>query len=250
MDLGLSDRVAVVTAASRGLGRAAVEALAQEGCNIVMCARQPGPLEEEAERVRALGVDVVPLVLDVASPTAPLQIMESALKEFGRLDVLVGNIGGPPSGDPLTFRSDEVVSAVSNGILSQVHLVRAAVPLMRSSGWGRICLIASTGVREPLPGHSLSAFRSGLWSWAKSISHELAGDGITINMACAGLHRTDRMSEPGFSVGAVERDSARKALVGDPRDFGGLVAFLCSERARWINGVALNVDGGNTLALL
>jgi 3-oxoacyl-[acyl-carrier protein] reductase len=250
MDLGLNGRVAVVTAASRGLGRAAAEALAREGCNIVMCARQLGPLEVEAERIRALGVDVVPLVLDVASPTAPDQIMDSALNELGRLDVLVGNIGGPRSGNPFGFTPEEVDSAVSNGILSQVHIVRAAIPLMRSSGWGRICLIASTGVREPLPGHSLSAFRSGLWAWAKSISHELVGDGITINMACAGLHSTDRMSEPGFSIEAVENASSRTALVGDPEDFGGLVAFLCSERARWINGVALNIDGGNTLALL
>jgi 3-oxoacyl-[acyl-carrier protein] reductase len=250
MDLGLNGRVAVVTAASRGLGRAAAEALAREGCNIVMCARQPGPLEDEAERIRLLGVEVVPLVLDVASPAAADQIVASALNEFGSLDILIGNIGGPPSGDPFGFHAEQVDSAVRNGILSQVHIVRAAIRPMRSSGWGRICLIASTGVREPLPGHSLSAFRSGLWAWAKSISHDLIADGITINMACAGLHRTDRMSEPGFSIEAVEQASSRTALVGDPEDFGGLVAFLCSERARWINGVALNVDGGNTLALL
>lgn len=134
------------------------------------------------------------------------------------------------------------------GILSQVRLVMAAAPVMREAGWGRICLIASTGVHEPLPGHSLSAFRAGLWGWAKSVSHDLIKDGVTINMTCPGMHRTDRLYEPGFAP--ADATGARSNMIGDPADFGGLVAFLCSDRARWINGVAVNVDGGTTLAFL
>ena len=250
MDLGIAGRVAIVTASSRGLGRAAALALAGEGCNLVVCSRGGAALRETTDQLLALGVQAAAVELDLADEDAAQSLVDAAIDRFGRLDILLANIGGPPSGDPFDLPEAAYKSTIENNVLSQVRLVRAAVAAMRENQWGRICLVTSTGLREPLPGHGLSAFRLGLWGWAKSVSHELISQGITINAVCPGLHRTERLKEPGFTAGAISKFSHLAGSIGEPEDFGAVVAFLCSERARWLNGVALNVDGGTTLAAL
>lgn len=236
MDLGLRDRVAVVSAASKGLGRATAEALAAEGAKVVLNARNAAALEEVAA-----GMDhalVVPG--DITDPALPALLVEAAVEEWGRLDIVVGNAGGPPPGSALDVTDEQLLRAFEANCLASIRLARAAVPHLREGGWGRICFIASSSVREPIPTLALSnVARTALWAWTKTAARDLARDGITVNLACPGLHATDRMKELGAS-----------GRMGDPADFGKVVAFLCSEPANAVTGIAMGVDGGAVAGLL
>ena len=236
MDLGIGGRVALVTASSAGLGRAAAEALAGEGAKVVVSARGRDRLEETAAAIRSRGSAVLAVPADVAAPEVPGQLVSAALEAFGRLDIVVANAGGPPAGRALDIEDDGVRAAVEANALSSIRLVRAAVPHMRAQGWGRICCISSYSVVRPLPNLALSNLaRTGLLAWARTAAADLAaeGSGITLNLACPGPHATDRMVELGGSGGPM----------GDPADFGRVVAFLCSEPAAFVNGAAVVVDG-------
>jgi 3-oxoacyl-[acyl-carrier protein] reductase len=239
MDLGIAGKVALVTAASKGLGRASAAALRAEGTDVVICARGPEALEET---VAALGGSdhVVGLVEDVTDPGAPARLVAATVQHYGRLDILVANAGGPPPGHALDVTDSQIEAAVNANLLSSVRLIREALPHMRAGGWGRVCCIASYSVKQPIPTLALSNLaRTGLWAWAKTASQDIAGSGITINLACPGAHATDRMKQLGGD-----------GPMGDPAQFGKTVAFLCSEAAAFINGVALQVDGGATSGLL
>jgi 3-oxoacyl-[acyl-carrier protein] reductase len=202
VDLGLQGRVALVTASSKGLGRASAQALSEEGAKLVLCARDRQALEEAA----------------AAMP------------------------GGPPPARALEVTDDAVLAAIDANLLTSIRLVRAAVPHMRAAGWGRICLIASISVKQPIPTLALSnTARTGLWAWAKTAAADLADDGITLNLACPGTHATERMRQLG---------GLGDGWVGDPADFGKVVCFLCSDQARFVSGAALQVDGAATLGLL
>jgi 3-oxoacyl-[acyl-carrier protein] reductase len=240
LDLGINGRAALVTAASRGLGRASALALAADGCNVAICGRTAATLAGTEAELSALGVDVLALEMDVGEPRAAEALVAATVERFGRLDILIGNTGGPATGPALSLSEEELRDALDVHVLRMTALVRAAVPHMQSRRWGRICLITATGVREPLPGHALSATaRTALWAWAKAASHALIADGITINTLCPGAHDTDRMKEIDFP-----------GPRGDPSDFGKLAAMLCSQPAGFLTGAAVNVDGGSTLALL
>jgi 3-oxoacyl-[acyl-carrier protein] reductase len=239
MDLGIAGKVALVTAASKGLGRASAAALRAEGADLVICARGSRALEEA---VAALGGSehVVALVEDVTEPTAPARLVAATVERYGRLDILVANAGGPPPGRALDVTDDQIEAAVNANLLTSVRLVREALPHMRAGGWGRVCCITSYSVKQPIPTLALSNLaRTGLWAWAKTASEDVAGSGITINLACPGAHATDRMRQLGGD-----------GPMGDPVQFGKTVAFLCSEPAAFINGTALQIDGGATLGLL
>jgi len=241
MDLGLSGRVALVTAASRGLGRAAALALAAEGAKVTVCARGEDGLRATEHELSGIG-EVLALVEDVTDPEAPERLVTATVERFGRLDVLVANAGGPPPGRALEVDDDAFWAALEANLLTSIRLCREAVPHMRESGWGRICLIASWAVKQPIPGLALSnTSRAGLWAWAKTAAADLFGDGITLNLACPGYHATERVTAIG-----VPDDLP----LGDPADFGRVVAFLCSEPARFLSGVALQVDGARTAGLL
>jgi 3-oxoacyl-[acyl-carrier protein] reductase len=241
MDLGLAGRVALVTAASKGLGRGAAEALAAEGASLVICARGDEALQSAAKALEEKGVDVLAIAADVTAPDAPESLVAATLERFGRIDVVVGNSGGPPARRALEVTDDEVRSAVEGNFLTHVRLVRAALPHLQAQRWGRICLIASYSIVQPLPTIALSnAARTGLWAWAKTAARDLAESGVTLNLACPGRHYTERHRELGGS---------HEGLIGDPADFGKVVAFLCSAPAAFVNGAALVVDGGETLAL-
>jgi 3-oxoacyl-[acyl-carrier protein] reductase len=236
MDLGLHDRVAVVTAASKGLGRAAAETLAAEGVKVVLNSRNEAALEAVAA-----GMDEA-LVFpgDITDPALPARLVQAAIERWGRVDIVVGNAGGPPAGRALEVDDEQILAAVNANMLASVRLARAAVPHMRTAGWGRVCFIASASVRQPLRDLALSnVSRTGLWAWVKTAAQDLAEEGITVNLACPGLHATDRLLERGTT-----------GRTGSPDDFGKVVAFLCSEPANFVNGIAMGIDGGAVVGLL
>jgi 3-oxoacyl-[acyl-carrier protein] reductase len=239
VELGLDGRVALVTGSSKGLGRASALALGQEGAKVVLSARDQATLSEAAA---AMPGEALALPADVTDPEAPARLVEAAVERFGGLHVLVANAGGPPPGRALEVTDDELQAALNANLLASVRLVRAAIPHMRAAGWGRICLITSISVKQPIPTLALSnTARAGLWAWAKTAAADLAGDGITLNLACPGTHATERLRQTGGSGGGP---------VGDPADFGKVVCFLCSDPARFVSGAALQVDGAATLGLL
>lgn len=237
MDLGLDGKVALVTAASKGLGRGAALALAREGARVVICARDPERLKATAAELPG---EVLAIPADVTQPDAPQRLVDAAVERFGALHILVANAGGPPQARALEVNDDQMLEAVNANLLTSIRLVQAAVPPMRAAGWGRICLLTSSFVKQPSPTLSYSnTARTGLWAWAKTAAQDLIDDGITLNLACPGLHATDRTKELGV-----------EGTMGDPEDFGAVVAFLCSQPAGFVSGAALQVDGARTLGLL
>jgi 3-oxoacyl-[acyl-carrier protein] reductase len=236
MDIGLKGRVAVVTAASKGLGRATAEALAAEGAKVVLNARNAGVLEELAATMD----DAVVVAGDITDAALPAQLVDAAVARWGRVDIVVGNAGGPPTGRALDVTDEQILDAVNANTLASIRLARAALPHMLTQQWGRICFIASASVRQPIPDLALSNMaRTALWAWTKTAAQDLAADGITVNLAAPGLHATDRLIERGVT-----------GRTGDPADFGKIVAFLCSEPARFISGTAVGVDGAAVTGLL
>ena len=170
----------------------------------------------------------------------PMHLVEAAVERFGALHILVANAGGPPPGRALEVDDAAIEAAVNANLLTSVRLVREAVPYMRAAGWGRICCIASYSVKEPIPTLALSnTARTGLWAWAKTAAADLFPDGITLNLACPGAHATERMKQLGGG-----------GPLGDPADFGRVVAFMCSEPASFLSGTAVQVDGTATRGLL
>lgn len=244
MDLGISGKVALVTASSKGLGRASALALAQEGCRLVICARGEEALGEAATAVSDAGGEVLAIVDDVTDPEAPARLVAATVEEYGTIDIVVGNAGGPPPGRAMDVTDEGIEAAVNANLTTSVRLAREAVPHMRANGWGRICFITSASVKQPIPTLALSnTARTGLWAWAKTAAGDLFDDGITVNLACPGSHNTDRMKQ-------LVESGAFSGPLGDPADFGKLVAFLCSDAAKFISGVAVQVDGARTVGLL
>ena len=237
MDLGIAGKAALVTGASRGLGFGAARALAEEGCRVAVCARDPEMLERAAAELPG---EILALPADVTHAEAPATLVSATLERFGRLDVLVANAGGPPPSRALDVEDEVLADALNANLVTSIRLVREAVPHMRPTGWGRIVLITSWGVKQPIPTLAYSnTARTGLWAWAKTAAADLIDDGITLNLACPGPHATDRARELGLS-----------GRMGDPADFGRVVAFLCSEHAGFVSGAALQVDGAGTVGLL
>ncbi len=232
--------MALVTAASAGLGRAVAQALGAEGAAVVISSRGRAPLEQTAEQLRQQGVEVLAVAADVTEARTPERLVSAALDRFGRLDIVVANAGGPPPGRSLEVDDDAVRAAVEANLLTSVRLVRSALPHMRAARWGRICCVTSYSVVRPVPALALSNLaRTGLWAWARTAAADLAAEssGITLNLVCPGPHATQRMIDLGGSAAMP---------MGDPADFGRVVAFLCSEPASFINGAAIVVDGAQS----
>ena len=244
MDLGIAGRTALVTASSKGLGLATAVALAAEGVNVTVCGRRGDVLAQAAATVAAAagdsGAGVHAVVVDVTERDAPTRLVAETVERFGGLQILVANAGGPPTGRALDLDDEAIMAAVNANLLSTVRLVRETLPHQRMAGWGRIVALTSFTVKQPLPNLALSNLaRTGLWAWAKTAAGDLRGSGITLNLACPGPHATDRML--GLGGAAAE--------LGDPGDFGRVVAFLCSAAAAFITGSAVVVDGGAVLGL-
>lgn len=248
MELGLRGRTALVCGASSGLGLASAESLAGEGANVVMLARRGDQLEREAERIggRAVAGDV----RDAADLERAVQ---AAVDAFGGLDIVVPNSGGPPAARASELTPETVQSAVDLLLLPVVRLVNLALPHLRASGQGRIVLIASLAVREPIPNLALTnAVRPGVVGYMKSLASELGSQGITVNSVAPGRLATPRMQELYGAGGPPAGEVAQIPVgrLGEPSELGDLVAFLCSSRASYITGTLIQVDGGLSRSLL
>jgi 3-oxoacyl-[acyl-carrier protein] reductase len=242
VDLGIAGRVALVTASSKGLGRASAEALAAEGVKVVLCARGREALEATAEGIRSAGGEVLAVPADVTEPDQPARLVAAAVEAYGKLDIVVANAGGPPPASALDVDDAGLDSALNANLRTSIRLAQAAVPHMRAAGWGRLCFVASVSVRQPIGNLALSnVARTGLWAWAKTAAQDLRDTGITVNLACPGSHATDRMKALSH---------AADVRMGDPADFGKVVAFLCSEPASFVSGIAMGVDGAAVAGLL
>ncbi len=247
MDLGLRGRTAIVCGASAGIGLASAEALAAEGANVAMLARGRESLEREAERLGALAVRG-----DVANPRHLERLVEQTLAAFGGVDVLVLNSGGPPRARALDVTDEQVEDAVGLLLLSAVRLVRLCRPHLVASGHGRVIAITSSAVKEPLDNLALSnAIRPGLTGWLKTVARELGPVAVTVNAVAPGRIDTDRLKEV-YPEGPSESDLAAIPLrrLGTPRELGDVVCFLASDRAAYVTGATIAVDGGLTRGLL
>jgi 3-oxoacyl-[acyl-carrier protein] reductase len=247
MDLGLKDRTAIVCGASSGMGRAIAEALAAEGANVAMFARRREALEREAERIGALAVRG-----DLRDPSHLARLVERTVDAFGGIDILVNNGGGPPRGSALEVSDEDLESAVELLLLSAVRLTQLCLPYLGKSGRGRIINIESSSVREPVDNLVLSnAVRPGVVGWAKTLAREVGPNAITVNTIAPGQIDTERLQEvypEGPSPADLDRIPLRR--LGDPREIASVVCFLASERAAYVTGTVIPVDGGLTRSLL
>jgi len=248
MDLGLEGRTAIVCGASSGLGLACAEALAEEGASVVMFARRRELLEREAARIGGHAV-----AGDMREPADIERAVAAAVDTFGGIDILVPNSGGPPASRAAEITADEVQDAVSLLLLPVVRLVQLALRHLMKSDQGRIVLISSLAVREPVLNLALTnAVRPGVVGYMKSLANDLGPQGITVNSVAPGRLATARMTELYGEEGPPAEELERIPIgrLGEPRELGDLVAFLCSSRASYISGAHIPVDGGVYRGLL
>ena len=247
MESGLRGRTAIVCGASAGIGLGCAEALAAEGANVVMFARRLDVLEREAERLGA-----VPVAGDVRNGGDLERLVATAVDRFGGVDVVVLNSGGPPRTRSFEFTDEQLEDAVDLLLLSSIRLVRLALPHLEASGRGRVIAITSSAVKEPIESLALSsAIRPGLVGWLKTASRELGPKGITVNSVAPGRIDTERIKEV-YPDGPSEKDLETIPLrrLGTAREVGDVVCFLASDRASYVTGAALGVDGGLPRGLL
>lgn len=263
MDLGLSGRRALVCGASSGLGRAIARELAAEGARVVVVSRTQDRIARAAQEIaEETGAEVQALTADLSTDDGPRFAVEHATERLGGLDILVTNTGGPSSG-PFEDHSPETWRRTYDALLhSVVELTRAVLPTMRAQRWGRIVNVTSISVKQPVAGLILSnTFRAGVTGFARTIANEAAADGITVNNVLPGYTRTDRLIElaaagaarAGTDAEAVQeswRSQVPAGRLGEPDELAALTAFLCSNRAGYITGQSIAVDGGWIKSLL
>jgi 3-oxoacyl-[acyl-carrier protein] reductase len=259
MDLGLKGKAALVTAASKGMGKACALGLAAEGARVMMCARGDQDLKTAADEVRAkTGAEVLAMRADVTKAADVTALVARTTEAFGAVDILVANCGGPPRGGLADMTDEQWFGAFEVSLLSVVRLIREVVPSMRQRKWGRILTIQSVSVKQPVEGLLLSnAVRPGVAGLVKTLSADLGKDNILINTVCPGRIMTDRFLGGAKQAGLpteeyVKKSSAEIPLrrIGSPEEFANVVVFLASERASYITGVTLQVDGGLVRGIL
>jgi 3-oxoacyl-[acyl-carrier protein] reductase len=257
MDLGISGRVAVVAAASRGLGFAAARTLAEEGARIGICSRDKVGIDAAAEKIRtATGAEVASFGADLAKPEEAAGFIKSVAERFGRLDILVTNAGGPPPGGVEELEREAVERGFRLTLLSAITMIKTAIPYMKQNAWGRIVNIVSVTVKQPEVTLLMSnTMRSALVGFSKSISMELARDNILINNVAPGYTRTERLTELAGDLAKRRNSTASDVFkewerhipmgrLGDPAELANVITFLASEAASYVTGVTIQVDGG------
>lgn len=263
MDLGLRGKVALVAAASKGLGRAVAHELAAEGAALAICSRDADAIAEAGRDIAAAtGADVLAQAADVSDPAAIAALVDAALARFGRVDILLTNSGGPPSGRFEALDAAAWQRAAELTLFAPVELARRVLPGMKSRGWGRILNVTSIAVKQPIDNLMLSnSLRAAVTGWARTLANEVAPHGITVNNLMPGYTRTERVDELAGVIARREGITPEQATarwereipmgrLGDVREFAALAAFLASERASYITGTSIPVDGGWIKALL
>jgi 3-oxoacyl-[acyl-carrier protein] reductase len=263
VDLGLRGKVALVAASSKGLGRAVAHELAAEGASLALCARNEAALESTRREIAdETGAETISIAADVATTEGVEQVTRAALNRFGQVDILVINAGGPPAG---TFDKHDWAAwqgAVDLTLRSAVELTRGVLPGMRARHWGRIVAINSIAAKQPVDNLMLSnSIRAAVTGFLRTLANEVATDGVTVNTILPGYTRTERVEhltdfnaqKEGVDrkeiLGRLEREIPMRRL-GEPREFGAMAAFLCSDRASYITGQSIAVDGGWIKGLL
>ncbi len=257
MDLGLKTRVALVAASSQGLGKAVALGLAREGADLALCARSEKGLQAAADEIRSqTGSDILVRALDVTNHEQVQQFVADVMEEFGRLDICVANAGGPPSKSFAETTIDDWRKAADLNLMSTVYLAKETLPIMQQRRWGRFIAITSVTVKQPVEGLILSnSIRSGVNGLIKTLANEYGPYNVLVNNVCPGFTATARLMElaetlaarDGVEVAEIEGRWARQSplgRVGQPEEFANLVVFLASDRASYITGASIPVDGG------
>ena len=257
MELGLKRKVALVAASSRGLGRAVAEELANEGVNLVLCARgQEGLDKVKTDIIDAAGVKVIAVAANLTEAEELNRVVDTGLEEFGQIDILVTNTGGPPAGMFESLTQVQWQEAIRQNLESVLNLTRAVLPGMKERQWGRILNITSISVKQPVENLILSnSVRAAVTGFARTLANEVASFGITVNNVLPGYTRTSRVEELAEQIAKTKGTGVEEAIdnwasqipmgrIGEPREFAALVAFLASERASYITGTSIPVDGG------
>jgi len=262
MDLGIKGKTAIVAAASSGLGKATATELAAEGARVVISARNEEQLHAAANEIRSsTGAEVLAISTDVTNEDQVRDLVSQTTSAFGSVDILVANAGGPPAGYFDDFSAQHYRDAVELNLISTINLCRESVPHMRERGWGRIVAITSIAAKQPVENLILSnTARAGVLGFLKSLSQQIGAYGITVNTVCPGYHLTERLRSLSAQIAKNEGVSIEDVYtrwasstpmnrIGDPREFAAVVAFLCSERASYLTGTVIQVDGGAYRAL-
>jgi len=263
MDLGLRGKIALVAASSRGLGRAVAEELANEGASLILCARDAQALNKtKHDIVSQSGVKVIAVPADVALPGDVQRVVEAGIEQFGQIDILVTNAGGPPAGKFEQLTLEQWEQAVRLTLYSAIELMRHVLPGMKARGWGRILNITSIAVKQPVENLIFSnSLRAAVTGLARTLANEVAAEGITVNNILPGYTRTERVEDLAVMMAEKQGISAAEfkekweqeipmRRLGEPREFAALAAFLVSERASYITGTSIQVDGGWVRGLL
>ena len=262
MDFGIDGKTALVAASSKGLGRAVAEELAAEGARVILCARGAEALEATRAALADSGAEVTAVAADLTDPLQVERVVEAGVETFGPIDILITNTGGPPPGPFESHTPEAWTQAVRQNLNSVLNLARSVLPAMKERRWGRIVTITSVAVKQPVDGLILSnSIRAAVTGFAKTLANEVASFGITVNNVMPGYTRTERLDQLAADIAERSGGSIDDAFaawegqipigrVGDPREFGALVAFLASERASYITGTSIAVDGGAVKALL
>ena len=263
MDFGIEGKIALVTAASKGLGRASAEELSREGCRLAICSRNEAEIAQVAKEIaEATGNEVVPFVADVSQADQIDALLTGVREKLGDPDIVVVNAGGPKSGRYADIGLEDYPVAVELTMMSGVRLTHATLPAMRAKGWGRIVFISSISVKQPIPNLLLSNMtRAGLTGFIKTVASEVAASGVTLNQVLPGAHDTDRVRSnaaqeaqtKGLAVEEVLTHRAQTTpmkRLGEPRELAALVTFLASARSSFITGTSTVVDGGSFSGLM
>jgi len=257
MDLGLKGKVALIAGASQGMGRATALGFAREGAKVSICARGEAALNEAAAMIRKeSGGEVMTMVADMSKPEEIKRFVNDSAQRFGRLDIIVNNAGGPPPGEFMKFTDEDWNNAYNLSFMSTMRMTREAVPHMRKVGGGRVINITSYAVKEPISGLVLSnAVRSAVIGLAKTLSRELGRDNILINNVCPGRidtdraqklnkARADRLKKPVEEINKEMAAEVPLGRYGTPGETADLIVFLGSDRASYITGTTIQIDGG------
>lgn len=262
MDLGIRGKVALVCGASRGIAYATAEALAREGCALAICSRDADSIASAASRLKALGVPVLSMVADLSTMRGVQTVIDQTTAQYGHVDILIANTGGPPTGPAMGHDWDTWTKASELLLRSVVELTRAFVPGMQERQWGRVVAITSKAVKEPVPALVLSnSLRAAVTGYLRTLANDVAANGVTVNTVLPGFTATERLEDlaaANVERTGVTRDSVYAGWIagtpagrlGKPEELAATIAFLASDHAGFITGQAILVDGGTVNALL